>query len=53
MSISIRTKCSTKHLEEYRNGVHEYLISTNIKDFSKYEISIKDNNLHFIKWEYL
>ncbi len=46
-------KCSIKHLEEYRNGIHEYLLSKNIKDFSKYEISIKDDKLHFNKWEYV
>ncbi len=48
----IVTKCSLKHLEEYRNCINEYLISKNIKDFSKYEILIKESKLHFRKWEY-
>ncbi len=41
-STASTNKCSLKQLEEYRNGVNDYLIRKNIKEFSKYEISIKD-----------
>ena len=39
-------------MSEYQNGINEYLLSKNIKDFSKYKISFKQDILHFDKWEY-
>ena len=46
------TKCSQEHLQEYINGINEYLTKNNIHDFSKYNVSLKDSTLHFDKWEY-
>jgi hypothetical protein len=46
------TKCSLKHLQEYKNTINQYLLAKGIKDFSKYEISIKEDNVHYSRWEY-
>ncbi|MCY7362000.1 MAG: hypothetical protein LH629_08045, partial [Ignavibacteria bacterium] len=46
------SKCSQEHLQEYINGINEYLTKNNIHDFSKYNVSLKDSTLHFDKWEY-
>jgi hypothetical protein len=44
--------CSLQHLNEYKNAINQYLQSKNIFDFSKYDASIKEGKLHYIRWVY-
>jgi hypothetical protein len=46
------TKCSNSHREEYKNAINQYLTSKGITDFSKYNISFKNDKLHYVNWEY-
>lgn len=50
--MSDAIKCSNKHLQEYRKTINRYLLSKDIKDFSKYEVSIKHDNIFYNRWEY-
>jgi len=45
-------KCSSQHIQEYKNGINQYLITKGITDFSKYQVSFKKDKLHYIKWGY-
>ena len=47
-----KLRCSREHLNEYENAINQYLQSKNIKDLTKYEITFKDGELHYLKWEY-
>jgi len=46
------TKCSSKHLLEYKESINKYLKTHNINDFSKYTCHFSNDKLVIATWEY-
>ena len=44
--------CSMKNIKEFKKHINKYLLSKGVKDFTKYEIGIANDELRFIKWDY-
>lgn len=51
MSVA-QKRCSSTDLKQYKKSINRYLKTKSINDFTKYEISIKSDGVHFIKWDY-
>jgi hypothetical protein len=46
------TKCSSKHLLEYKEAINKYLKTHNINNFSKYTCHFSNDKLVISTWEY-
>ena len=48
----MESRCSYEHLLLFKDEIDEYLVNNNILDLSKYEVSIKNGELKYLKWDY-
>jgi hypothetical protein len=50
--MTTNSKCSAKHMNEFKESINKYLKTHNINDYSKYTCHISNDKLVIVTWEY-